>query len=330
MINNFFKKIFLLLISLFLFSQIQLIGNTRIVRIGVFPAAPLVMVKDNKPEGLFIDLIEYFSVKLNWDVKYVEGKWGDLLVSLEKGEIDLLPAVGYNEKRLSIYDFSKNPVYIDSGVLFCSPKLALNTIFDLQGKCVAALRGSIFTTGFIDYINSFGIKCDMIYTDTNQAVMEAISKREVDAGVCIYSLGNELARDYSVVITPINFSPVSLHFAVPKGKNSDLIAGIDKLMIPLISETDSLYHKSFHKWTMRNTSVELPKWFWWGIIGILAFGLFLVLWNFILKNQIAVKTKHLELEILEHKELEKKIKQSLSEKETLIRELYHRTKNTLQ
>lgn len=67
----------------------------------------------------------------------------------------MLPAVGFTQERQAIYDFSKNPVYIDSGVLFASKKLALHTVFDLEGKKVAGVRGSIFTTGFVDYMKSF-------------------------------------------------------------------------------------------------------------------------------------------------------------------------------
>jgi len=170
-------------------------ANARTVRVGVFQAAPLVLVKDDKPEGLFMDLIKYFSQTLGWEVQYVVGSWGELLVSLEKGQIDLLPAVGFTEERLAVYDFSKNPVYIDSGVLFASKKLTLHTVFDLAGKRVAAVGGSIFTTGFENYLKSFNIGCDIVLTKDNREVMAAIANGSVDAGVCIYSLGNELAKN---------------------------------------------------------------------------------------------------------------------------------------
>lgn len=323
-------KILFFILLFVVVSLMPLNSESRIVRVGVFPAAPLVMIIDGKPEGLFIDLIEYFSLKLHWRIQYVEGTWSNLLVSLEKGEIDLLPAVGFTTERLVKYDFSKNPVYIDSGVLFTNPKFTVHTIFDLQEKRVAALKGSIFTTGFINYITSFGVKCDIVLTDNNEAVMQSISNGEVDAGVCIYSLGNELARNFSVAITPISFSPIALEFAVPKGRNSDLIAGIDLLMPPMIIDPDSIYSKSYRKWTMQPSSYKLPIWFWWGILGLLILGIFLVSWNFILKQQVNLKTRHLELEISERKQAEKKILQALSEKETLLRELYHRTKNTMQ
>lgn len=302
----------------------------RTVRVGVFPAAPLVLMQDGKPAGLFIDLVEHFAMTLDWHVEYVPGTWTEQLARLEHGDIDLLPAVGFTTERTTKYDFSKNPVYIDSGVLFTRPRFTLHTVHDLQGKRVAALKGSIFTTGFLDYISSFGIDCDIILTSDNRAVMQAITNGTADAGVCIYSLGNELAKEYAVSITAITFSPIALEFAVPKGTNADLLEGINRLMLPMLGDPESLYSRSFRTWTKSADTFKLPTWFWAALAGLLGSGLVLVFWNHMLKIQVYQKTKHLEAEIAERRLAEEKITQSLHEKEALIRELYHRTKNTMQ
>lgn len=325
------RFLFFTALLLFLFSSpAMLFSEPRKVRVGVFEASPMVTIKNNKPEGLFIDLIEYFSRSLDWQLEYVPGTWSQHLSGLEKGEIDLLPAVGYTDRRAEIYDFSRNPVYIDSGVVFTSPDITLHTIFDLQNMKVAALRGSIFTDGFIEYMKSFGVRCNIIYTDNNRAVMEAIVSGRAEAGVCIYSLGNELAREYPVTITPISFSPIALEFAVPKGMNRDIIAGIDTLMKPMVVDPESFYSSTFHKWTRTPPATKIPEWLSWSVPGILVIGLLLIVWNFTLKRQVFIKTVDLKKEISERVKAEKKISESLAEKETLIRELYHRTKNTMQ
>jgi two-component sensor histidine kinase/ABC-type amino acid transport substrate-binding protein len=305
-------------------------AEQRKVRVGTFPAAPMVFIKDNKPEGLFIDLIEYFAKTLNWKIEYVYGTWDQQLLRLEKGEIDLLPAVGYNEDRKMKYDFSRNPVYIDSGVLFTGKKFFPHTVFDLKGKRIAALKGSIFTTAFIEYAHSFGVNCEIILTNDNKTVFTDMDSGKADAGVLIYSLGNELARDYSATITPISFSPIALEFAVPKGRNADIIEGIDRLMMPMIGDPLSLYSRSFKKWTMPHIATNVPIWIWWGIVSLLGSGVFLASWTYILKKQVIAKTKHLTLEIAEHTKAQECLSITLNEKETLLRELYHRTKNTLQ
>jgi len=321
------NNILLLLLCLGLLSSMPLSAKTRTVRVGVFQAAPLVLIKDGKPDGLFIDLIRHFSELYDWDIRYVAAPWGDLLVSLEKGDIDLLPAVGFTEERQSIFDFSKNPPYIDSGVLFASKKLVLHTVFDLKGKRVAGVSGSIFTTGFLEYMKSFNIQCEIVLTKDNREVMEAIANGSADAGVCIYSLGYELAKNYSIPITPISFSPIALEFAVPKGRNSDLIAGIDQEMAAMIGDPDSLYSRSFRKWTAPAPSGELPAWLLWGSFGLIAIALFLVIWNISLNRQVALKTKHLMMEISERKEVEEEVRRLNTSLENRVSERTEQLQN---
>ncbi len=311
-------------------SPYKLSAEIKHVKVGVFEASPMVVLGNGNPEGLFIDLVSYFQEELNWDVEYIEATWNDQLENLEKGDIDLLPAVSYTQERTLIYDFSEDPVYIDSGVLYTRPDYPLHTIFDLNNKKVAGLEGSIFTDGFIEYINSFGVHCEIIYTLDNVEVMKALIEKEVDAGISIYSLGNELMKQYPVDVTPISFSPRALHFAVPKGKNHELIEGIDSLMDTMISDSDSFYHRSFKKWTVAFPSETFPVWGLWVIFGLIFLGLFFILWTIVLRYQVRLKTASLNTEMKEHKDAKKVLKRSLEEKEVLLKELYHRTKNTMQ
>jgi Signal transduction histidine kinase len=302
----------------------------RIVKLGVFQASPLVFVEKEAPKGLFIDLVEHFADEMDWRVQFVRGTWSDLLAKLERGEIDLLPAVGYTKDRTRIYDFSKNAVYIDSGVVFASRQKTIHTIFDLAGMRIAAVRGSTFTTAFSDFISAFGIKCEILLTDDNIAVMKNIADGEAGAGVCIYSLGNELAKQYPVVVTPISFSPIALEFAVPKGRNGDLIEGIDRSMARMVDDPSSAYSRSFERWTVARQPAHVPAWLWIAIAAILAIGLIMASVAIILRHEVLARTEELRKEIAQHKEAEARLERALQENQALIRELYHRTKNTLQ
>lgn len=298
-----------LILALLALTSTRLYAIPRSVRVGVFQAAPLVLIKDDVPDGLFIDLVEHFSDVLGWKIHYVKGTWSELLTLLEKGEIDLLPAVGLTDERLKVYDFSRNPVYIDSGVLFASKKLTLHTVFDLEGKRVAGVKGSIFTEGFLEYVGSFNIECKMVLTDDNRQVMEAISRGDADAGVCIYSLGNELAQEYSIPITPISFSPIALEFAVPKGRNADLLSGIDEQMAGMIGDPHSFYSDAYRIWTASEKSNRLPIWLLWGSFGAIGFALVVGIWNISLNRQVVAKTKYLHAEIAERKRAEEEVRQ---------------------
>lgn len=282
-----------------IFSIAPLNAHSRVVRVGIFPAPPLVIPGPGKPSGLFIDLLEYFAANQNWQIEYSLDSWNNCLNKLEKGEIDLLPAVSYTKERELKYGFSKHTIYMDSGVVFTSSRFQPHTIFDLQGKRVAALQSSIFTTRFIDLMASFGIRSDIVFTTDNKEVMEAIATNKADAGVCIYSLGNELAKEYPVTITAISFSPLALQFAVPLGKNHDIIAGINQLMANMIDDPDSLYSRSFKKWTMPAAKKEIPVWVWGGLSVLVTLGFLLLMLNTFLRRQVRLKTQDLSLEISE-------------------------------
>ena len=285
---------FLIFLIIFLTVTFSLYSEKRTVRIGLFPAPPLVFKNDEgKADGFFIDLVEYFAIELDWNIEYIEKGWSDLLVALKEGEIDLLPAIAFTEERTEIYDYTAQPVFIDSGVLFRNHDFTINTVYDLQGKRISAARDSIFTKGFIDYIASFNIECEIILTDNNEEVMQAIDNGDVHAGVCIYSLGNELSRGLNAEITPITFMPLGLSFAVQKEQNKDILSGINSLMTLMQDDPDSIYSQAFNKWILPQKEVNIPSYIWVGIAFLMAVGLAMVLWNVTLNRQVGIKTKEL-------------------------------------
>ncbi len=314
----------------FALSAGPLASAPRKVRIGIFPAAPLVFEKDGKPAGLFIELAEHFARELGWNLEFERGTWENLQAELTDGRIDLLPALGYTPERTKTRDFSKHPVFVDSGVVFTSPRFPIHTVFDLEGRKIAAVRGSVFTEGFLIYTGSFGISCRMVLTEDNAQVMAAIADGSADAGVTIYSLGTELARSYPVRVTPISFSPVALHFAVRKDVNADILEGIDRLMAAMVDDPESFYSRAFRKWTQPEPERTVPAWIWFTLAGIAAAGMLFAAWSLSLRSQVAAKTKSLTAEIQERIRAEEHLKATLLQEETLLRELAHRIGNSLQ
>lgn len=303
---------------------------SRSIKVGFFPAAPLVDVKDNAPQGFFIDILDHMAQENNWTLTYVEGTWLELLAKLESGEIDLLPAVGFISARKAIFDFTHQPVFIDSGVVYTGKNTELKDIFYIEGKKVAAVNGSTFTDGFIEYVRSFNIECEMVLVDNNIQVMELIASGDVFAGVTIYSLGIDLGKKYPVTVTPISFSPIALHYAVPKDKNADIMASINSSLGKMKDDPLSIYNVSMAKWIHPKVQNRVPAVFLigFGVVGFSAFVLGGL--SLILRKEVGRKTRYLENEVMEHKKAREGLLRALETNETLLKELYHRTKNTLQ
>ncbi|HMA65377.1 MAG: ATP-binding protein [Fibrobacterota bacterium] len=284
-----------------LITQIHADVTSRKVRVGLFPAAPLVFEQDGKADGLFIDLLEHIVKEKNWEIHYVRGTWSTLQQDLKNGTVDLLPSMGYTKERTSMYDFTKKAVFIDHGVLFTKKTFVIHTIFDLNNLRVAGVKGSLFTTGFKNYTESFGINCEIVDVADNPQVMEYIVNDRVDAGVCIYSLGNELAKKYPVKATPVSFSPLALHYAVRKGTNADILSAIDTLLSREDGDPDSYYTDRFQYWIGTESTRNIPGWVLWGSGGLFLTGILFALWTIMLKRLVNLKTRHLNQEIAERK-----------------------------
>ena len=308
--NSTFFRYICYIVLMMLIAQTNADSHARKVRVGLFPASPLVFEKDGKADGLFIDLLEHIAKENNWEIHYVRGTWSSLQEDLKNGTIDLLPSMGNTKERLALYDLSKNAVFIDYGVLFTKKKYVIHTIFDLNNMRIAGLKESVFTTGFKNYTESFGISCEITEVADNVQVMEYIVNDSVDAGVCIYSLGNELAKKYPVKVTPVSFSPIALHYAVSKGKNTDLLAAIDVIQDREERDPSSYYNERFQYWMGSESTRNIPGWVVWGSGGLFVTGLLFALWSIMLKRLVTIKTRHLNQEISDRKAIAAALQES--------------------
>lgn len=323
------NAIFAVLAMAVLLGGAPLAAEPPAVRVGVFPAAPMVSVAGGKPEGFFIDILERIAADSGWKLEYVPGTWAEQLSRLEKGEIDLLPAVGFTEGRKRVYDFSKDPVFIDSGVIFKNPGSRIRSIYDLKGDRVAALRGSAFTAGFEDYMASLGVAVDLVRTGTNEEVMELVQSGRASAGVCIYSLGRDLMKKYRVDITPITFAPLALHFAVPAGKSAAILERIDLELAAAKGSPGSFLDAAAAKW-LGESKEGLPGWVLFGLATAVLAGVAFAGAALFLRREVARRTAALRAEVMRTLEAEEGLRRTVAEKDVLLREVHHRTKNSMQ
>lgn len=274
---------------IFLVSALALSAQTP-VRIGVYNFAPLVSIQDNKPNGFFIDLTEEIARRENWRVEYVPGSFQESLDSLKRGEIDVLVSTGYSEDRSQYLDFSDQPIFVVSGVLYVKSGSSITTPFDLAGRTIGCLRGAMVTQGFKDYLKDFGVSCTYREYDEYEDIMKAVSEGKVDAGIFTQLLGAELSSSYSTAGTSIYFSPVSMTYAVKKGQNSDLLATISRQIRQMKEDPQSLYYYSYATWINPPPKFKMPLWLVASIGFAGLFVLFLIVTIRFMRNQVCIKT----------------------------------------
>lgn len=279
-----------LYLILFLISFGQTFSEAKTIRAGVYNFKPMVFFEEGQnPQGLYVDVLNNIAVKEGWQITYVSGSWSDCLRRLEKGEIDIVVCIGYSEEREKIYDFPKDFLVLDWGLVYHHKGTKIDNIFDLNYKKIAVLKSSIYTTGFKNLLDQFSIKADLIEKSDYKDVFKAIEDNEADAGICANIAGMSLEVSFSVERTSIMFSPVRISYAVLKGQNSDLIKALDQNISEMKTDENSFLNQKMKYWIEGKPS-KIPRTIIIGLIILSGVVLLLFIFVLILKHKVRSKT----------------------------------------
>lgn len=275
--------------------SIQVNRQDKTVRVGIYNFKPMIFFQDNISQGLFMDILEQTGRENGWLIVPVFGTWEESLERLQSGEIDLIACSAHSETRDKTMDFSGEYLFLDWGVLYRSADDLVNVITDLNGKTVAALRGSIYTESLSNILIQFGIAAKIETYNEYSDVLKAVSEGKADVGICTKVYGMYLEDKYPrVQVSDIVFAPQKLRYAVKKGKNQYLLKILDDQIAVLKKDKGSYYYQRYNFWlSSHQTPHSVPQWLYAAFI-ILTAALFLSL-GFIFLLRLAVYSKTREL-----------------------------------
>ncbi len=295
--NRRWAAIIALTALILLTSVYPLYSQTNpVIRVGVYNFEPLIFIDEaGQPQGIYLEVLADIAAKEGWQLEYVPCAWADCLAGLEKGDLDILPSIGYTEERAQKLDFTSEYLFLDWGEVYRQKGGTIDTVLDLDGKRVAALKGSIYTEGFRKLLQQFDLQTEIIEKNEYTEVLAAVDRGEVDAGIITKLYGAVLEDNYQQIEpTYIYFSPTKIYFALPKGKHPQLLATLNQYFAAFKADKNSAYYQSLNKWMEVYQKKEtLPFWLRWALIiimGVLA--LFLV-FTLALRRQVAEKTRSL-------------------------------------
>ncbi len=302
----------------FLFLSIGIYANT--VRVGIYQNSPKVYQDANGiPQGLFVDLIEYVAEKEKWDVQYMFGTWSEQIESLQNGRIDIMADVAWSESRDSVFSFHQILVIQSWLQVFAYGNNQYFSTDDLTGKHIGVLSGSVQEEFFKSKFSQFfGAEIFIHVFEDYKSIVEALETHVIDVMIADRFFFNSDLKTDSIVATSLLFQPTGLFFAAKKDENIHLLNAIDKHLIQLKNDPESIYYQSLNKHLDYNSKEHrhvVLKWIF-VITGLL---LVIVLLNMlILRNRIRTRTKEL---ISKNKELE--------EKERNYREIFNSTRDAI-
>lgn len=266
----------------------------RVVRVGVYENAPKIMVdKDGRPAGIFIDVIEAIAQAEGWELEYVVGNWREGLDRVESGAIDLMPDVAYTTEREKLYAFHAEPVLSDWFQVYTRRGSGLSSITEMAGKRVLVLDRSVQQAAFTQMSKGFGMELEVVPLPDYQSILIALAEGRGDAAILNRFHGKWHAREYQLADTAIVFNPTSLHFAAPKTIDPAMLEAIDNRLRAMKQDPNSVYYDTLRRWTADDVTFKLPDWVRW--IGVIAAAMLLaaLVGNAILKRQVDARTSEL-------------------------------------
>jgi ABC-type amino acid transport substrate-binding protein len=277
------------------FVSLSLIYADAPVRVGVYQNEPLVFIDDDgNAQGFYIDVLKAIAAEEGWHLEYAPCSWPECLERLERGEIDLLVAIAYSAERDERFDFTSETILSNWGQVYTQKNAGIQSILDLEGRTIAVLKGDIYYTGFRDIVDHFDIDCDFVAVEEYAAVFELVDGGKVDAGLMTRLYGLQHERDYAVDRSPILCCPVELRFAVPEGRNQDLVNALDRRLAALKDDQGSVYYKSLNRWFGGISEAEISPWLKWALALAGGLLLFFLGASVILRAQVRARTRALE------------------------------------
>lgn len=300
--------------------------------------------------GFNVELLQAVAGVMGLEIDIVPGPWSEVRQELEQGRIDLLTGMFQTAERARLVSFSTPFITVTQSV-FVRRGSEIRGVDDLRGKRVVVERGDIMH----DFILRLGTAGDVTAVNDPEEVLRRLAAGYHDGALLGKLQGLYLAHRYGLSNLEAVGPPLDSQkycFAVRKG--DDALLGKLNEGLAILQATGA-YETIRTRWfgLYEKTTDARAVWKTVGlIVGPVVVLLTVVfIWSWSLRRQVAARTRELQhelgerrraeqeslqanqrlkSEISERMQAEENLRATLLDKEVLLRELYHRTKNNIQ
>jgi PAS domain S-box-containing protein len=299
------------------------------VKVGVYQNKPLIFEDDRgKIKGIFVDILTHVADEEGWTLEYISDSWSEGLNHLKSGQIDVMGPIAYSQERNKIFDFSYINVLTNWGQIYINKNSDIESILDLREKKVAVLQNDVYYQNLRKLVRQFGIECRFIEAFGYDTVLKLVEMGKCEAGLVGYLYGHQFERDFDIYKTSIILSPQRIHFAVPKGKNRNIIDALDFNLSKLKEDKQSIYYQSINKWIGVDSRPENKVWYLIMLGGAGCLALIFFALNLVLRAKVRKRTEELQIKnrtLSEEIEQRKKVESALYENEKEYRSVFENT-----
>ncbi|MGM0543860.1 MAG: EAL domain-containing protein [Pseudomonadota bacterium] len=249
------------------------------LRVGVYNNPPKLLLDDQQQlSGIFGDLLTAIAAREAWQIEPVVCGWQRCLDMLERGDIDLLPDVAWNEARAERFGFHHEPVLHSWSQLYQREGATIDAVVDLAQKSVAVVGGSVQERYLVDITQRFDIPVDWIRVASFEEGFARVADGDADAAAASRQFGEWRAPRTGLESSPVVFQPVQLYYAASPSVTQSVLADIDDHLARWKADGDSLYFATLRDWQAAGATPSPGQsgWLPWGVaalLGVLALAL---------------------------------------------------------
>lgn len=246
---------------------------------------------DGKPAGFSIELIKEVANAMGYDVEYRLGGWDTVMKQLESNEIDLVSGMFYSKQREELYSFSTKH-NVTTGAVFSRGKDKISDINELSGKTVVVQKSDIVH----EFLLNKDIDINFIEVETVSEAIKLVEENKYDYAALLkppteFIMDKENIKGISSSNLDLGFEEFCI--AVNK-ENEDLIYILNGGL--QILKATGEYQVIYDKWlgiyeekTFTDLLIKYSGAIFFVIIGLLI----LLLWVFMLKRVVNIRTREL-------------------------------------
>lgn len=218
--------------------------------------------KNGNYYGYDYDYLMQIAQYTGWEYEFVEVK-GDindrltkLLDMLEKGEIDMLGGMMFNDTLEKLYDYPSEPYGSSYNVLRVNDKNEIydfNTLTHKKNLKIAVIESSKSRIQKLDqFAAANGFTYEKVYCTSNECLKDTVNAGKADATLDIDLISDD---DFHSIV---KFSPNPFYFAVTKGK-SEIVAELNQALNNIQQNNPTLTSNLYNRYFSGNTSFVLSE-----------------------------------------------------------------------
>jgi PAS domain S-box-containing protein len=290
------RPITVLLATFFLLAARPGLAEPKTLKVGVYENPPMVFTDKpgEKPQGVFIEVLESIAKANDWTLEYVHGEWSECLDRLEKGEIDLQVDIGKSEERLKRFDYTNEVFFSTWAQIYTKPDSKIDSIEDLNRARIAVMKEDIHFPALKKLMNDFDFTATYLEVGDYDQVTDAVMDGRSDAGLMSRISGLQYEKKRNLRRTSQSLSPIQVFFAFPKGKHADVRDTLDAAVHALKADDNSIYNTSIDKWLSEGKASQISVWWRWTVGVMVALVVLGAVGNRALRTQVRLKTGELE------------------------------------